>query len=277
MKKMKRSMYEVVMKGDWENVLKKELARKSKMASKKNDDFYFSADQARQKLRLGPNDMLEVLNTTDSTDRLRTNRDDDFLDDYSNYLDLGGKPCPIYRYFRIADLQDENLLVHNYEFQRYIGADDGIRFPIENLIETAQEMIELKKKILSGELEVEIVEDDPFEGAEPTIEELYEKAEAIIANKDEIISGLEARIAELEHSVPAGDADDFPAEYENHGIFTMVAKMVLARTSVPEIMKALDNEKEFLSQREVGYFFHPSPEGKAANTLRNYTKNNKAR
>ena len=111
----------------------------------------------------------------------------------------------------------------------------------------------------------------------PTIEELYEKAEAIIANKDEIISGLEARIAELEHSVLAGDADDFPAEYENHGVFTMVAKMVLARASVPEIMKALDNEKEFLSQREVGYFFHPSPEGKAANTLRNYTKNNKAR
>ena len=73
------------------------------------------------------------------------------------------------------------------------------------------------------------------------------------------------------------DADDFPAEYENHGVFTMVAKMVLARASVPEIMKALDSEKEFLSQREVGYFFHPSPEGKAANTLRNYTKNNKAR
>ena len=273
MKKMKKSMYEVVMKGDWENVLKKELARKSKMASKSNDDFYFSADQARKKLRLGPNDMLEVLNTTDSTDRLRTNRDDDFLDDYSNYLDLGGKPCAIYRYFRIADLQDENLLVHNYEFQRYIGADDGIRFPIENLIETAQEMIELKKKILSRELEVEIVEDDLFEGAEPTIEELYE----IIASKDEIISDLEARLADLEHSGLAGDTDDFPAEYENHGIFTMVAKMVLGRASVPEIMKALDSEKEFLSQREVGYFFHPSPEGKAANTLRNYTKNNKSR
>ena len=75
---MKKSMYEVVMKGDWENVLKKELARKSKMASKSNDDFYFSADLARQKLRLGPNDMLEVLNTTDSTDRVRTNRDADF-------------------------------------------------------------------------------------------------------------------------------------------------------------------------------------------------------
>ncbi|MBQ4076500.1 MAG: hypothetical protein IJD65_02300 [Mailhella sp.] len=277
MKKMKKSMYEAVMKGNWENVLKMAQTRKAKVASKSSDDFYFSADQVRQKLRLGPNDMLEVLNTTDSTNRLRTNRDDDFLDSYSDYIDLGGEPCDIYRYFRLSDLQDENLLVHNYEYQRFIGADDGIRFYREDLIEVAKDMIELREKILSGELEVEIVEDDLFEGAEPTIEELYEKAEAIIANKDEIISGLEARIAELEHSVLAGDTDDFPAEYENHGVFTMVAKMVLARASVPEIMKALDNEKDFLSQREVGYFFHPSPEGKAANTLRNYTKNNKSR
>lgn len=73
------------------------------------------------------------------------------------------------------------------------------------------------------------------------------------------------------------DEEDFPEEYENHGIFTVVAKMVFARAPIGEIMKAIDNEKEFLSQREVGYFFHPSPEGKATNTLRNYTKNNKVK
>ena len=92
MKKMKKSMYEAVMKGNWENVLKKAQTRKAKVASKSSDDFYFSADQVRQKLRLGPNDMLEVLNTTDSTNRLRTNREDDFLDSYSDYIDLGGEP-----------------------------------------------------------------------------------------------------------------------------------------------------------------------------------------
>ena len=73
------------------------------------------------------------------------------------------------------------------------------------------------------------------------------------------------------------DEEDFPEEYENHGIFTVVAKMVFDRAPIGEIMKAIDNEKEFLSQREVGYFFHPSPEGKATTTLRNYTKNNKVK
>lgn len=64
--------------------------------------------------------------------------------------------------------------------------------------------------------------------------------------------------------------DDFPAEYEGHGIFTMVAKLVDARASVAEIMAALDNEKEFLSRRENGYFFHPKPNGYASDTLRKY-------
>ena len=67
--------------------------------------------------------------------------------------------------------------------------------------------------------------------------------------------------------------EDFPAEYEGHGIFTMVAKLVDERAPVEDIMRLLTNEKGFLSKREAGYFFHPSPEGKAASTLRNYIKN----
>ncbi len=67
-------------------------------------------------------------------------------------------------------------------------------------------------------------------------------------------------------------SEDFPAEYEGHGIFTMVAKLVYDRASVEDIMRYLDDEK-FLSQRENGYFFHPSPEGKQPSTLRNYIKN----
>lgn len=91
---------------------------------------------------------------------------------------------------------------------------------------------------------------------------------------------LKAKIAEFESTVQAGGEgevtfheEDFPAEYENHGIFTVVAKLVDARTPVADIMAALDDEKNFLSQRENGYFFHPDPEGKSASTLRNYTKN----
>ncbi len=67
--------------------------------------------------------------------------------------------------------------------------------------------------------------------------------------------------------------EDFPAEYEGHGIFTMVAKLVDERAPVKDIMRLLANEKDFLSNKEEGYFFHPSPEGKAASTLRNYIKN----
>lgn len=70
-----------------------------------------------------------------------------------------------------------------------------------------------------------------------------------------------------------GQDEEFPAEYEDHGLFTVVAKLVYARTPVAEIMAALDEEKEFLSQRENGYFFHPNPTGKSVSTLRNYTKN----
>lgn len=74
-----------------------------------------------------------------------------------------------------------------------------------------------------------------------------------------------------EHETVHGE--DFPAEYEGHGIFTMVAKLVDERAPVEDIMRLLTNEKGFLSKREAGYFFHPSPEGKAASTLRNYIKN----
>ena len=93
---------------------------------------------------------------------------------------------------------------------------------------------------------------------------------------------LRLRVAELENMAlrggeGAGEAEDFPEEYEGHGIFTVVAKLVYARTPVPEIMAAIDNEQEFLSQREVGYFFHPSPHGKNVSTLRNFTKRNKAK
>ena len=93
---------------------------------------------------------------------------------------------------------------------------------------------------------------------------------------------LRQRVAELENMVLRGgegaqEAEDFPEEYEGHGIFTVVAKLVDARAPVPEIMAAIDNEQEFLSQREVGYFFHPSPQGKGASALRNYTKRKKAR
>ena len=74
-----------------------------------------------------------------------------------------------------------------------------------------------------------------------------------------------------EHETVHGE--DFPAEYEGHGIFTMVAKLVDERAPVKDIMRLLANEKDFLSNKEEGYFFHPSPEGKAASTLRNYIKN----
>lgn len=70
-----------------------------------------------------------------------------------------------------------------------------------------------------------------------------------------------------------GQDEEFPAEYEDHGLFTVVAKLVYARAPVSEIMAALDEEKEFLSQRENGYFFHPNPAGKSPFTLRNSVKN----
>ena len=70
-----------------------------------------------------------------------------------------------------------------------------------------------------------------------------------------------------------GQDEEFPAEYEDHGLFTVVAKLVYARAPVSEIMAALDEEKEFLSQRENGYFFHPNPAGKSPSTLRNSVKN----
>lgn len=111
--------------------------------------------------------------------------------------------------------------------------------------------------------------------------------------EQEFIEAAQARITELETELAAckkqleearrdtsgmeghepAHSEDFPAEYEGHGIFTMVAKLVDERAPVEDIMRLLADEKNFLSNREDGYFFHPSPEGKAASTLRNYIKN----
>ena len=79
---------------------------------------------------------------------------------------------------------------------------------------------------------------------------------------------------EEKEDLPASphDEESFPAEYENHGIFTLVAKCVWERTPVEDIMRLLKDEK-FLTQKENGYFFHPSPQGKKVETLRSYTKN----
>jgi len=106
--------------------------------------------------------------------------------------------------------------------------------------------------------------------------------EAELAQERAANEKLRLRVAELESMVQRGgegaqEAEDFPEEYEGHGIFTVVAKLVDARAPVPEIMAAIDNEQVFLSQREVGYFFHPSPQGKKKSTLQNYTKRKKAR
>lgn len=123
--------------------------------------------------------------------------------------------------------------------------------------------------------------------------EILRKADEMQKNLESENDHLKARITELEtelatcreqlekarreisgkgeHETVHGE--DFPAEYEGHGIFTMVAKLVDERAPVEDIMRLLTNEKGFLSKREAGYFFHPSPEGKAASTLRNYIKN----
>lgn len=104
--------------------------------------------------------------------------------------------------------------------------------------------------------------------------------QARIAELEAENAKLKERVAELENAALQGreagkssDGEEFPAEYEDHGIFTMVAKLVDARAPVAEIMAALDDEQEFLSQRENGYFFHPNPAGKSPFTLRNSVKN----
>lgn len=107
-----------------------------------------------------------------------------------------------------------------------------------------------------------------------------EEAKASVAELKAENDKLRKRVAELESKAEAdgeteenAHGEEFPAEYEGHGLFTVVAKLVDARVPVVEIMAALDEEKEFLSQRENGYFFHPNPAGKSVSTLRNYTKN----
>ena len=107
-----------------------------------------------------------------------------------------------------------------------------------------------------------------------------EEAKARISELETENDKLRERIAELENVALRGGEDgkngqdeEFPAEYEDHGLFTVVAKLVDARAPVVEIMAALDEEKEFLSQRENGYFFHPNPAGKSPFTLRNSVKN----
>ncbi len=112
------------------------------------------------------------------------------------------------------------------------------------------------------------------------LEEDNKKLEAALADSEAENDKLRKRVAELESKAEAdgeteenAHGEEFPAEYEGHGLFTVVAKLVDARVPVVEIMAALDEEKEFLSQRENGYFFHPNPAGKSVSTLRNYTKN----
>lgn len=112
------------------------------------------------------------------------------------------------------------------------------------------------------------------------LEEDNKKLEAALADSRAENDKLRAENEELKNVALRGGEDgkngqdeEFPAEYEDHGLFTVVAKLVDARAPVVEIMAALDEEKEFLSQRENGYFFHPNPTGKSVSTLRNYTKN----
>lgn len=101
------------------------------------------------------------------------------------------------------------------------------------------------------------------------------KAQLEVQNKQ--LAELEKAVQEGARAHGWGSEEDFPDEYEGHGVFTLVAKLVHDKTPIEEIMKSVDDEKEFLSQREAGYFFHPSPQGKSPSTLRNYIKNHKAR
>lgn len=106
-----------------------------------------------------------------------------------------------------------------------------------------------------------------------------EKAQARIAELETELAACQKQLEEARRDISGKEghepahSEDFPAEYEEHGIFTMVAKLVEERAPVEDIMRLLADEKDFLSNREDGYFFHPSPEGKAASTLRNYIKN----
>lgn len=120
-----------------------------------------------------------------------------------------------------------------------------------------KEWCEEKKRIVK-QIESELCGDSALETELAACREQLEEARREIPDKGE-------------HETVHGE--DFPAEYEGHGIFTMVAKLVDERAPVKDIMRLLANEKDFLSNKEEGYFFHPSPEGKAASTLRNYIKN----
>lgn len=153
-----------------------------------------------------------------------------------------------------------NIMNTGYMMLTLGGVIVYLRYKYED---TQQELIEQNNtKIKNNEHDIELQQ------AHSHIAELEQE----LATCREQLEAAQREISSKEGLEPA-HAEEFPAEYEGHGIFTMVAKLVDDRTPIEDIMRSVSSETGFLTNREAGYFFHPSPEGKATSTLQNYIKN----
>lgn len=210
-------------------------------------------------------EFIDILNIP-STDKrhLVTEAEEDFRD-YE-------KTHPGVPFFRKREIVDSYLHEHTPERHEYmerffnIEYDEWLRW-----IERNPDMLP-ESRLSQGPVFVTVEE---ARSVISKYQQMLSQYDTALSHEKAENEALKARIAKLESTAQEGG--EFPESYEGHGIFTMVAKMVHARASVPEIMRAVDDEKEFLSQREAGYFFHPSPEGKKPSTLRNYQKNHVAK
>ena len=204
------------------------------------------ADVIRRHLKMSP---IQFINLMNSGEGPACSWEEDFI----NYDQFRNGP-----YFKTSDLKSEYFTFHILDWLSWQKARSG-----EDKAKDANEDVRREKDAPIAELEAD------NEHLKARITELETEFAACRKQLEEArgadSSGKEGH--ELPHS------EDFPAEYEGHGIFTMVAKLVDARAPVVDIIRLLNNEKDFLSQKENGYFFHPKPEGKSASTLRNYIKN----
>ena len=62
-------------------------------------------------------------------------------------------------------------------------------------------------------------------------------------------------------SIPR-DEENFPLEYDGHGTFTGLARLICGLASSAEIAKSLCEPDNKFSDKEIGTLFHPNPKGR---------------
>ena len=106
------------------------------------------------------------------------------------------------------------------------------------------------------------------------LKEKLAESESSLAHEKSENEKLRVRLAELESKpspIPGGGEsadEDFPPEYEGHGIFTGLAKLIWEKASLSEINRYMHDDENKFSDKELGMFFHHEPSSVKTCTLR---------